>query len=86
MASLIAFGRTINLAILVLASIYHGLNQFTNSTAVGSSNACFPIHYVYGWLSHYFRTHFPNPDDTSEPLMTKFLGEGKAKYFKDHQA
>ena len=56
-ASIMAVRRkVVNLDVPVLARIYHGLNKITTSTYVGSSNACFPVHYVYRWLSHYLNT------------------------------
>ena len=51
--------KVVNLVVLVLARIYHRLNKIVTSTHAGSSEACFPVHYVYGWLSHYFDTYFP---------------------------
>ena len=48
-ASIMATRRkTINLIVPVLARIYHGLNTIAFSTYAGSSDACFPVHYVYG--------------------------------------
>ena len=59
-ASLMAVAhKTVNLAVPVLARIYHGLNRIATSTHEGSSDVCFPVHYVYGWLSRYFDTYFP---------------------------
>ncbi|XP_021299429.1 uncharacterized protein LOC110428080 [Herrania umbratica] len=86
-ASLIATGsKGVNLAIPVLAQIYRGLNQIALSTQAGSSDACFPIHYVYGWLGYYFETHFSTPQEVIGPSMVKFSGEGGAKYFSEPEA
>ena len=76
-ASIMAVRRkVVNLAVPVLARIYHGLNKIATSTYVGSSNACFLVHYVYGWLSHYFGTYFPMSNKVIGPWMVDFSGEG----------
>ena len=67
-----------------MARIYHGLNKIATSTHVGSSNACFPVHYVYEWLSRYFDTYFPLSNEISKPWMVNFFGKGGAKPFDEH--
>ncbi|KAL0349893.1 UNVERIFIED_CONTAM: hypothetical protein Sradi_4138500 [Sesamum radiatum] len=59
MASLMANGRRVNLAILVLASIYEGLNTVATS---------------------------PKPAELRGPKMTRFSGEGGAKYYEPREA
>ncbi|KAL3820258.1 hypothetical protein ACJIZ3_006163 [Penstemon smallii] len=61
-ASMIASGEKFSLAIPVLASIYRGLKQLTSSTDLKECTAVFPIHYVYGWISSYLKTHFERED------------------------
>ena len=73
--------KSVNLAIPILARIYHGLNRIATSTYAGSSDACFPVHYVYGWLSRYFDTYFPLSNEVTGPWMIDFSGEGEAKPF-----
>ncbi|KAL0307411.1 UNVERIFIED_CONTAM: hypothetical protein Sangu_3033800 [Sesamum angustifolium] len=76
MASLMANGRRVNLAIPVLASIYEGLNTIaTSPTPVGTSHS-FPIHFVYTWLACYFKTHYSVWQELRGPKMTRFSGEG----------
>ncbi|KAK4383799.1 hypothetical protein Sango_2742800 [Sesamum angolense] len=59
MASLMANGRRVNLAIPVLASIYEGLNTVATS---------------------------PKPAELRGPKMTRFSGEGCAKYYEPREA
>ena len=55
-ASLMASGKRVSLAIPILTSIYHGLNKISNSSQLDHVRVCFPIHYVYGWLAYYLKT------------------------------
>ena len=53
-----------SLAVPVLANIYHGPSLITKaSNPVGRMNFHFPMHYVHGWLAHYFGTHYPLPKE-----------------------
>nr|GMD17732.1 uncharacterized protein LOC105964676 [Ipomoea batatas] len=79
MASLMARGQTLNLAILVLASIYNGLNAISNSTKPMQADSRFSLHYVYGWLSFYYDTHFANDLASASPLMITYSREGGAR-------
>ncbi|CAH9101326.1 unnamed protein product [Cuscuta epithymum] len=74
-----ACGRKICLAVPVLASIYHGLNQISNAPSPDQVRTCFPVHYVYGWLASYFDTHFKNDIQSTTPLMISYSGEGGAR-------
>ena len=86
-ASLMAVAyKTVNLAVPVLTRIYHGLNRIATSTHAGSSDACFPVHYVYGWLSRYFDTYFLLSNEVTGPWMVNFSGKGGAKPFDKHFA
>ena len=76
--------KVVNLAVPVLARIYHGLNKIATFTYAGSSDACFSVHYVYGWLSHYFDTYFPMSKKVVRPWMVDFFGEGGAKPFNEN--
>ena len=78
--------KTVNLAVPILARIYHGLNKIAIFIYVGSSNACFLIHYVYGWLSRYFDVYFPLSNEVIESWMVNFFREGRAKPFYEHSA
>nr|GMC51240.1 ABC transporter G family member 11 [Ipomoea batatas] len=74
-------GKTLNLGIPILASIYNSLNAISQSRTPGLVDSRFPIHYVYGWLSFYFNTHFANKHASTSPLMITYSGEGSARYY-----
>ncbi|XP_050941456.1 uncharacterized protein LOC127149659 [Cucumis melo] len=44
------------------------------------------MHYVHGWLAHYFGTHYPLPTEVRGPKMTNFSGEGGSIYFGEYEA
>nr|GMC48795.1 Glycerate dehydrogenase HPR, peroxisomal [Ipomoea batatas] len=82
MACKIAKGNKVCLALPVLASIYYGLNSISESASLGQMGTPFPIHYVYGWLSAYFQTHFKTPCLVSSyPKMVISSREGGAKHY-----
>nr|GMC52840.1 ABC transporter G family member 11 [Ipomoea batatas] len=82
MACKIAKGNKVCLALPVLASIYYGLNSISESVSLGQMGTPFPIHYVYGWLSAYFQTHFKTPClVSSHPKMVISSREGGAKHY-----
>jgi len=86
MASFMASGREISLAIPVLASIYNGLNKISTLSQLNQIKVCFPIHYVYGWLAHYFRTHYAFSNGPFIPTMVVYSGEGGSRYFDSDDA
>ncbi|KAA0041758.1 hypothetical protein E5676_scaffold95G00340 [Cucumis melo var. makuwa] len=45
-----------------------------------------PMHYIHGWLAHYFSTHYPLPTEVRGPKMTNFFNEGKSIYFGEYEA
>nr|ADN34118.1 hypothetical protein [Cucumis melo subsp. melo] len=86
-ASLMAAGTIYSLAVLVLANIYHGLGLITKaSNPIRCMDFHFPMHYVHGWLAHYFGTHYPLPTEVRGPKMTNFSGEGGSIYFGEYEA
>ncbi|CAH9063905.1 unnamed protein product [Cuscuta epithymum] len=85
-ACMMACGRKICLAVPVLASIYHGLNQISNAPFPDKVRTCFPVHYVYGWLATYFDTHFKNDIQSTTPLMISYSGEGGARSLEKTRA
>ncbi|KAH0708827.1 hypothetical protein KY284_010254 [Solanum tuberosum] len=85
-ASLMANGKRVSLAVPVLASIYHGLNKISNSSQLDHIRVCFLIHYVYGCLAYYLKTHYPLTNGPSLPRMVVYSGEGAAKYFDKDEA
>ncbi|KAL0439241.1 UNVERIFIED_CONTAM: hypothetical protein Slati_2407100 [Sesamum latifolium] len=77
MASMMASGRRVSLAIPVLTSIYEGLNTITISSRPARMSPSFPVHFVYAWLTSYFKTHYPLEDeiqsiDASEESETSY--------------
>ncbi|KAL0294122.1 UNVERIFIED_CONTAM: hypothetical protein Sangu_3224300 [Sesamum angustifolium] len=44
------------------------------------------IHFVYAWLACYFKTHYSVWQELRGPKMTKFSGEGGAKYYEPREA
>ncbi|KAL0342549.1 UNVERIFIED_CONTAM: hypothetical protein Scaly_1917500 [Sesamum calycinum] len=81
-----ANGRRVNLAIPVLASIYEGLNTIATSPKPAGTSHSFPIHFVYAWLACYFKTHYSVWQELRGPKMTRFSGEGGAKYYEPREA
>uniref|UniRef100_A0A9I9E238 Aminotransferase-like plant mobile domain-containing protein n=1 Tax=Cucumis melo TaxID=3656 RepID=A0A9I9E238_CUCME len=86
-ASLIATGTIYSLVVPVLANIYHGLGLITKaSNLIGRMDFHCPMHYVHGWLAHYFGTHYPLPTEVRGPKMTNFSDEGGSIYFGEYEA
>ncbi|PHT53835.1 hypothetical protein CQW23_08297 [Capsicum baccatum] len=81
----LAIGRRVSLAVSVLASIYRGLNAILECPQLDLVRACFPVHYVYGWLDRYFNTHFPLIDGPSDPLIAGYSGEGASRYYNKEE-
>ena len=80
-------GHTFSLAIPILANIYHSLGMITEaSNLIRCMEFCFPMHYVYGWLAHYFNTHYPIPVDIRGPKIVNFSSESGLVYFGEHDA
>ncbi|KAL2937958.1 Cystic fibrosis transmembrane conductance regulator [Bienertia sinuspersici] len=73
-------------SLVVLSSIYRGLNIISRSSKLDYSRACFPTHYVYGWLAHYFITNYVVDSPPRGPLMVIFLGAKAAKCFNGQEA
>ncbi|KAL0427941.1 UNVERIFIED_CONTAM: hypothetical protein Slati_2968900 [Sesamum latifolium] len=86
MASMMANGRRVSLAIPVLASIYEGLNIIASSSRPARTSSSFPVHFVYAWLASYFKTYYPIWQGLRGPKMTRFFGEGGAKYYDPQEA
>lgn len=60
-ASRITQGQMFSLVVLVVASIYNGLNDIIYSLKLGINTSIFSIYYLYEWLGEYFDTHFIFP-------------------------
>ncbi|KAL0415948.1 UNVERIFIED_CONTAM: hypothetical protein Slati_3426700 [Sesamum latifolium] len=85
MASMIASGRRVSLAIPVLANIYEGLNTIATSSRLARMSSSFPIHFVYAWLASYFKTYYPVWQGLHGPKMMRFSSEGGAKYYDQQE-
>ncbi|TYK08186.1 hypothetical protein E5676_scaffold886G00810 [Cucumis melo var. makuwa] len=86
-ASLMAAGTIYSLAVPVLTNIYHGLGLITKaSNLIGRMDFHFPMHYVHGWLAHYFGTHYPLPTEVRGPKITNFSGKGWSIHFGEYEA
>jgi hypothetical protein len=86
-ASSKAHGKKYCLAVLVLATIYKGLNDIVSSSVPSKCDTTFLVHYLNAWLAEYFATHFDWPEASAlDPCMVTFSGEGAAKYFEEAQA
>uniref|UniRef100_M1BUG3 Aminotransferase-like plant mobile domain-containing protein n=1 Tax=Solanum tuberosum TaxID=4113 RepID=M1BUG3_SOLTU len=81
MASLMESGKKISLAVPVLAIIYNGLNKISSLSQLNQIKVCFLIHYVYGWLAHYLKTHYAFSNGSFLATMVVYSGEGGARYF-----
>lgn len=86
MASMMAAQRRVILNVPVLVSIYKGLNAISRSPDLSQVQATFPIHFVYGWMAHYFKTHFPVDPKMLIPKMVLFSGEGGARSYDVSEA
>ncbi|KAI3458828.1 hypothetical protein Pfo_015491 [Paulownia fortunei] len=86
MASIMASGRRVSLVVPILASIYKGLNNVANSPRPSRVYSTFPIHFIYSWLAHYFKTYYHVWQGVRGPKMAIFSGEGGAKYYDSKEA
>uniref|UniRef100_A0A7N2MVQ0 Aminotransferase-like plant mobile domain-containing protein n=1 Tax=Quercus lobata TaxID=97700 RepID=A0A7N2MVQ0_QUELO len=73
-ASLMASGEIFGLAVPILASIYRGLNTIFNNPVPSKSSNGFAVHYVYAWMSHFFKSHRVVNDELEKPMMTRYSG------------
>ncbi|XP_073066001.1 uncharacterized protein [Primulina eburnea] len=85
-ANIMANGRKVGLAVPTLTSIYRGLNKIVGSSNPSQVSSTFPVHFIYGWLAHYFKTHFQVWQGVRSPKMASFSGEGGAKYYDPSEA
>ena len=75
-ASKLAYGECVNLAIPALTIVCRELNRISMARNLTKLEAIFPTHYVYGWLGTYFKTHFEHPYyRNSLPKMVRISGE-----------
>ncbi|KAH6789503.1 hypothetical protein C2S51_004509 [Perilla frutescens var. frutescens] len=85
-ASIMASGERVSLAVPVLASIYHGLNKILSLAEPPQGHSAFPIHFVYGWMACYLRTHFDLEGKREAPRMVRYSGEGGARFYGPTEA
>lgn len=81
-----ASGQKVNLSILELTSIYNGLNKISFPSQLDQIKVCFPIHYVHGWLAHYFKTHYTFANEPFVSTMVMYFREGGARYIDKNDA
>ncbi|GAA0139194.1 hypothetical protein LIER_00792 [Lithospermum erythrorhizon] len=74
MASCMAAGKTVSLAIPVLANIYKGLHLITTACYPSNSGSCFPVHYLLGWMGTYLCVYSPMKKCPPGPHMVRFGG------------
>ncbi|KAL0368030.1 UNVERIFIED_CONTAM: hypothetical protein Scaly_1021900 [Sesamum calycinum] len=85
MAFLMVNDRRVALAILVLASIYEGLNTVATFPKLAGTSHPFPIHFVYAWLACYFKTHYSVWQELRGRKMMRLSGEGGAKNYEPRE-
>ena len=83
LASRMSQGETYSLVVLVLTSIYNGLNEIACSSKPGTNAS---IRYLYEWLGEYFDTHCISPSWNHPLWMTYYADEFSTKCFDDLQA
>ncbi|KAH6781903.1 hypothetical protein C2S51_007196 [Perilla frutescens var. frutescens] len=85
-ASIMASGERVSLAIPVLASIYQGLNKISSLATPPQGHSAFPMHFVYGWMACYLWTHFDLEGKREAPRMVRYSGEGGARFYGPAEA
>lgn len=81
MANMMASGRKVILATMILVSIYNGINKISSSAQLDQIKVYFPIHYVYGWIAQYFKTHYTFDNGPFVPTMVIHSEERNTRYF-----
>ncbi|KAH6815277.1 hypothetical protein C2S51_020097 [Perilla frutescens var. frutescens] len=85
-ASIMASSERVSLAVPILASIYHGLNKISSLAKLSQGHSAFPIHFVYGWMACYLRTHFDLEGKREAPRMVRYSGKGGARFYGPAEA
>jgi len=65
----------------ILATVYKGLNEISQSSHPGRGGGYFPVHFLYAWLSKNLDAYKLAGEASSSPGMMKFSGLGQAKSF-----
>ena len=60
--------------------------MISKSPVSRKTNDGFTIHYVYAWISHFFKTHRVVNRKLDKPLMVKYSGVGSATVFDELSA
>ncbi|KAH0725296.1 hypothetical protein KY284_001161 [Solanum tuberosum] len=79
-------GNFIRLETFKITSLMASGKRVSLAVPLDHIRVYFPIHYVYGWLAYYLKTHYPLTSGPSLPLMVVYSGEGAAKYFDKDEA
>ncbi|KAL0457627.1 UNVERIFIED_CONTAM: hypothetical protein Slati_0389900 [Sesamum latifolium] len=69
-----------------LAFGFARLNIIATSSRPARTSPSFPVHFVYAWLAFYFKTHYLIWQGMRGPKITRFSGEGGAKYYDPQEA
>ncbi|GAA0166307.1 hypothetical protein LIER_40165 [Lithospermum erythrorhizon] len=81
MAGVMAKGSVVSLAPPVLACIYRGLSQISVSDTPSASQACFPAHYLFGWIGAYLHALNVANNRPDGPQMVRYHGKGRGKAY-----
>ncbi|GAA0163286.1 hypothetical protein LIER_19186 [Lithospermum erythrorhizon] len=81
MASSMAAGKSVSLAIPVLESIYRGLHLITTACYPNNSGSCFPFNYLLGWMGTYLRTCSVMKRYPPSPHMVRHSGMDRCTPF-----
>ncbi|GAA0186021.1 hypothetical protein LIER_33309 [Lithospermum erythrorhizon] len=79
MASWMAAGNLMSLAIPIRASIYRGLHLITTARYPSNSSCYFPVHYLLGWICSYLRTYKPMKRSPPGLYMVRCVGVDRCK-------
>jgi hypothetical protein len=82
-ASLMASGHVFGLVTSVLESIYQGVTMISKSPVSRKTDDRFAIHYLYAWISHFFKTHRVVNSKLAKPLIVKYFGVSCAAVFDE---
>ncbi|KAL0456032.1 UNVERIFIED_CONTAM: hypothetical protein Slati_0942400 [Sesamum latifolium] len=74
------------LACWLCTFVLPGLNTIATSSRPACTSPSFPVHFIYAWLASYFKTHYPIWQGLRGLKMTRFSGEGGAKYYDPQEA
>ncbi|GAA0147005.1 hypothetical protein LIER_06812 [Lithospermum erythrorhizon] len=86
MASCMVVGKTVSLAIPVLASIYRRLHHITTAYYPTNYGSCFWVHCFIGWIGTYLHVSSPVKKYAPGPHMVRFGGVDRRLSFSLSEA